>query len=386
MGHYAEIMEKQKKLLFIIVVMFWFAQYVYVPYQTPYLLAEQVTFSMTGIIIGVYGFSQLALRMPVGIMADKNGNHKLFIILGMAATILASVCRLSLSSEKGFLLGNILSGIASATWVSFMILYASFFSKLQLQKAMGLIIAANNIGVLIGFILATILYEMYGMRLLCYLSVISGVIGLILSVFLKRTRYSNEKISVKELVTVYHNKRLIFFSLIALIQQGILMSTCMSFTMQMADKYGASSLQIGMMSIIYIIAAVVSSYFAASNIAQRKSPGFWISFTMALVSLYCFAIPHLKVNWMIFFQIFMGMSSGILFSFCTSEALKEIPDRKRSTAMGFFQAVYAVGMTALPIIAGVIAQIYGIEILFYVEGLFAVAGILAMISYGREFI
>lgn len=76
----------QKNLLLIIVVLFWFAQYVYVPFQTPYLSTMQVSSSMIGIIIGTYGFSQMILRMPIGIMADKNGRHKLFIILGVTAS------------------------------------------------------------------------------------------------------------------------------------------------------------------------------------------------------------------------------------------------------------------------------------------------------------
>lgn len=43
----------QKNLLLIIVVLFWFAQYVYVPFQTPYLSTMQVSSSMIGIIIGM---------------------------------------------------------------------------------------------------------------------------------------------------------------------------------------------------------------------------------------------------------------------------------------------------------------------------------------------
>lgn len=87
-----------------IVVLFWFAQYVYVPFQTPYLIGMQVSSSMVGIIIGIYGFSQMALRMPIGIMADKNGHHKFFIIVGVASSALASIFRILLSPEIGFLL------------------------------------------------------------------------------------------------------------------------------------------------------------------------------------------------------------------------------------------------------------------------------------------
>ena len=159
----------QKNLLIAIVVLFWFAQYVYVPFQTPYLIGMQVSSSMVGIIIGIYGFSQMALRMPIGIMADKNGHHKFFIIVGVASSALASIFRILLSPEIGFFIGNILSGLASAIWISFMVLYASYFTKENLQKAMGLIIAANNIGVLGGFVISTLLYNYLGMNFLCLL-------------------------------------------------------------------------------------------------------------------------------------------------------------------------------------------------------------------------
>ena len=48
------------------------------------------------------------------------------------------------------------------------------------------------------------------------------------------------------------------------------------------------------------------------------------------------------------FQVLPGMATGILFSYATSEAMQGVPGEQRSTAMGFFQAVYAVGMTTFP--------------------------------------
>ncbi|WP_330998055.1 MFS transporter [Pectinatus haikarae] len=363
--------------------MFWFAQYVYVPYQTPYLLMNQVAFSATGIIMGAYGFSQLVLRMPIGVMADKNGNHKLFIIIGVAASALASVFRLTMPPETGFFWGNILSGLASAMWLSFMLLYSEFFRKEHMQKAMGLMMTANSIGIFMGFMLSTILYGAYGMNLLCYLSVIAGGTAMFLSFFLKSADSHNKTVSVKNLLTVYWNKRLIFFGLLVFIQQGILMSTCMSFTMQIAQQNGASSIQIGMLSLVYILSAIFFSYFASSKLAQKQSPMFWLLTTMLLMAVYCFSVPHLKTDLIIIFQILMGMSTGILVSFCTFEAIKEIPQGKRSTAMGYFQAIFAAGMTILPALAGKIAENYGVQFSFYAEGIIAVAGAVLTVYYYR---
>lgn len=60
----------KQKILFIAVIFFWFAQYVYIPYQTPYLTMIQTSTSFIGIIIGSYGISQMVLRLPVGLLAN----------------------------------------------------------------------------------------------------------------------------------------------------------------------------------------------------------------------------------------------------------------------------------------------------------------------------
>ncbi len=47
-----------------------------------------------------------------------------------------------------------------------------------------------------------------------------------------------------------------------------------------------------------------------------------------------------------------------------SLALGAITPEQRATAMGFFQSLYALGMTAGPIISGLLAQELGLNIVF----------------------
>lgn len=95
-----------------------------------------------------------------------------------------------------------------------MILYASYFTCENLQRAMGLIIAANNIGVLGGFILSTLTYNQFGMNFLCLLSICSGIPAILLSFGLREQKTTKEKITpkVSDLIKVYADKRL--FSLL----------------------------------------------------------------------------------------------------------------------------------------------------------------------------
>ncbi|MEH7495634.1 MFS transporter [Neobacillus niacini] len=349
---------RQTSLILWIVMFFWFAQYVYVPFQTTYLLLAHISSNLVGAIIGAYGISQLMLRLPVGILADLSSNHKLFIILGTFFAGTASLFRILLPDENGFLIANILSGTASATWISFMILYMSFFSKGDQTRATSKIIMANNIGMLLGFVTSTFLYDMVGMMVICAFSFGAGLIACILSFFLHTTKPTIQpKIGVMELLQVTKDKNLLLYSCLALVQQGVQMSTTMSFTNQIIQDLGATNMIIGFSSIIYMISAVFFAKLASTKFLELLTKKQWIYSSFLLLGMYCLLVPQMDSIFLVcLLQLIPGMGTGILFSLLTSEALQTIPIQKRSTALGFFQAVYAIGMTLFPIISGSIYE------------------------------
>jgi len=348
----------QASLILWIVVCFWFAQYVYIPYQTTYLLLAHISSNLVGIIIGAYGISQLLLRLPVGILADLSSNHKFFIILGSFFAGAASLFRILLPDEVGFLIANILSGTASATWISFMILYMSFFKKEDQTRATSKIIMANNTGILLGFVTSTFLYGSVGMVVICAFSAAAGLIACLLSFFLHTTKPTGQpKVRVSELLQVLKDKNLLLYSCLALVQQGVQMATTMSFTNQIIKDLGATNMEIGFSSIIYMISAVLFAKLASTKFLERLTKKQWIYSSFLLLGIYCLLVPQSSSIFIVcLLQLIPGMGTGILFSLITSEALQSIPQQKRSTAMGFFQAVYAIGMTTFPIISGSIYE------------------------------
>ncbi|GIN63290.1 MFS transporter [Robertmurraya siralis] len=337
---------------------FWFAQYVYVPYQTTYLLLAHISSNLVGTIIGAYGISQLVLRLPVGILADLSSNHKLFIILGSFFAGAASLFRILLPDDIGFLIANILSGTASATWISFMILYMSFFTKGDQTRATSKIIMANNSGMLLGFVTSTFLYDIVGMMVICAFSLGAGLIACVLSFFLHATKPSIQpKIGVIELLQVIKDKNLLLYSCLALVQQGVQMATTMSFTNQIIQDLGATNMVIGFSSIIYMLSAVLFAKLASTRFLELLTKKQWIYSSFLLLGIYCLMVPQTGSIFIVcFLQLIPGMGTGILFSLLNSEAIKSIPQQKRSTAMGFFQAIYALGMTTFPIISGSIYE------------------------------
>lgn len=377
----------QKLLLLIIVAFFWFSQYVYIPFQNPYLSACNVSTNMIGIIIGAYGISQCLLRLPVGVFADSVNKHKIFILSGIFFAGLASLIRIFYPGGNGFLIANILSGISSSTWISYMVHYTNFFSIKQQQKATSMIILVNNLGMLLGFVMSTLFYEKLGMTTLCIMSVSSSAIGTILALNIKEHNSNkiHKKTSIKNYLSICMDKRLIFFSFMALIQQGIQMSTTMSFTTQILKNLGSSSTIIGLSSIFYMLCAVTFSGFASTKFCTKYGPKFWIPLVFLLISVYCFLVPTVKnINIIFILQLLPGISTGILLSYLTSESMKNVPKHQKSTAMGFFQAIYAIGMSIFPMLVGKISDYISIQYGYFTLAFIAIMASILSYTYYKK--
>lgn len=353
--------------------------YVYIPYQTTYLKVIGTASNQIGIIVGAYGISQMLLRFPVGILADRQNYHKVFILTGGGAAAIASVFRIFLNDSLGFFIGNIFSGLASAMWISFMVLYMSYYPDDKQREATGKIVFANNIGMLGGFIISTLLYQIVGMLVICGFSVFAGLVcmGFALSLTTVKSELKN-KVKLSTQLALWHRKRLILLSVLALIQQGIQAATAMSFSMQIITGLGGTLKEVGIASTIYMISAVLWAKFSSSKQCERISVKGLIPVIFIVNAAYLLLMPQAnQVSQIYVLQIMPGMATGLLFSSLTAEAMKGIDQEIKSTAMGLYQTVYAIGMTLLPMVGGVIVQEVSMKIAYRV---FAVICLFAAVA------
>ena len=377
---------KQPKILLLIITLFWFTQYIHIPFQTVYLSTLNISSQMIGIIIGVYGIAQLALRIPVGISADRNGNHKLFIIIGMLAAFLGALFRVMMPNGIGFFIANLLSGIASAMWISFMVLYTNFFSKDEQRIATTRAILANAIGLLLAFISSTVLYHALGMVYINALGIITGMIGLSFALTLEKVEPKLDILPVSALLSVLKNKKLILFSGLALVKFGVQIATVMSFTSHILRDLEAGNIWIGGSTIIFMVSSVIFARIASTkSFVSRFSRKLLIPTIFGALTIYCILIPNSVFIWQIFIlQTLPGLASGVLIALLTAEAMSEIPLEKKSTAMGCFQAIYAIGMTLFPAISGALAQIWSMKYAFYFLAATCFIATLIVISYYKS--
>lgn len=366
---------KQSRTILIVTLFYWFAQYVYVPYQTPYLTSIQTSSSFIGLVVGAYGLNQMLLRFPIGVAADKGINHKILITAGPLLAGGSSLIRILVPNGTGYLIANIISGMSSAVWLSFIAAFLYLNQNMTKTKAMGILIMFNNIGMLMGFLGSTFIYPLTNMKFICGLSFVSGIIGAIFALTLKHQNYQsrNKNNSIWQLASVVKNKELLLYSFLALIQQGIQMSTTMSFTNNVIKGIGAPSYCEGAASIIYMIAAVLFAKITTSKYLDLLSKKAWIVISFILLGAYCLLMPYMTNIWIIFLmQLIPGMGTGILFSLLNSKAIAHVDPNKISGGMGTFQAIYAIGVTFFPIISGVLKRNYSLAFAFMVLGIISI--------------
>jgi len=369
--------EKLKRVIFIITTsLFWFSLYTYVPIFPGYIENSGVSHSMVGIIIGSYGFSQMVIRIPLGILSDRLNKRKLFIILGIVFSIISGVGLWLFSSAWAMLIFRTLAGVAAASWVTFSVLFSSYYRSDEAPKATGYILAANNLGQVLAMFAGSNAAEIYGARSSFLLAASAAVLAVILGLFIRENReISRKPVSFKELLSICKSGNLIVMSVLAILSQFISYATVYGFTPIIAESLGANSVLLGLLSTLSILpgipAGALSGSFFAGKLGERKT----LFLGFAVTALSCLSIPFVKsLAVLIVTQVIGGFGKGVTIPLLMGLCIKNVEENKRGSAMGFFQAIYGLGMFAGPVVVGFISDNVSLDAGFYFT---AVIGIIA---------
>ena len=72
-------------------------------------------------------------------------------------------------------------------------------------------------------------------------------------------------------------------------------------------------------------------------------------------------------------QAIAGFGRGLSFTLLMGMSIKHMPADKRATAMGFFQAIYGLGMFIGPVLMGIIGDYFSLNEGFIVLGVLGLA-------------
>ena len=347
-----------RAILFIVTVVFWFAQYAYTPYVNPQLITMGTTASVMGLIGGAYGFTQFILRIPVGISADR-WQMKFFICAGSSCTGLAALCMLIFHNPAGFLVGRALGGVAASSWVPYSVLYASYYKPDQATRSITMINLANQLGRLISFLTAGFLASRFGPQSAFLVSAIGGFLAFGLSLFVHedKTPSEREPLTIRELLAVGKERNLLVASALAICVQLISFATFSTFTMNHAVIIGATPAHLGYMQITLCLPAIILSYCLSKFILQKVDAKKLVILGFIVTAGYCLLVTYTISMWQLYLvQILGGIGNTLTFSLLMGMCVLRIAAEKRGAAMGFFQSIYGIGMTMGPLVMGLLTD------------------------------
>lgn len=372
-------------LIYIVTTLFWFSTYIYTPMLPTYIKSLGASYFLVGLILGCYGVGQMLLRVPIGILSDRLNKRKVFISLGLVSLLISSLGMYFFKNPLLILVFRSFSGVASAFWVIFTVLYSSYFAESEATKAMGVLSAFCNGGILLGLLSGGFIVREFSIKVVFIVSVITAVIGLVFSFAISEKRVERKPIEVKELFMVVHDSNFIAVSVIGVICQFVSFATVYGFTPVVAENLGASDFQIAMLTAISALPSVIGSALSGSFFAKRFGENKTMVYGLILAALSCCIIPFAP-NMMILSisQFFGGFGTGTVFPLLMGLSIKNVSGDKRATAMGIFQSVYGLGMFMGPTVVGALSDGIGIRWGFITIGAVALSGVFISMLYKQD--
>ena len=399
---------QNEKLMLLAVFFFWFSVYTYPSFLTSYAVNElKATSTIAGMIVGSYGLTQMAFRIPLGILSDVLKKRKPFIMFGFGFSILASAGLTFTALQAGkenvpqglaiaALVFRGVSGITAATWVQFTVLYSANYEGEQVSAAMSRIVVpqcgSQILAMLLGAQLAGNAGEVYAFLL----ASAAGIIGLIIMARVREQRPTGEPLTLRGLAEVARNRSLIWGTLQATLYQMVSWSTALGFVQNWArEVIGLTTAQLGYLSVANLLPNMILSRYSGTRLLRRFGRRAVLAAGFLLLATACFLYPRThSLGSLLAVQALLGSGIGLIMPLTMSSAIEEIPDEKRGAAMGIYQAVYGLGMFIGPVLAGMVIErfsangsggndvIPGYTAVFYMAMIIAVIGFVLVLLSG----
>ncbi len=312
---------------------------------------------MVGMVLSAYAILQVLLRIPIGIWSDRLGRRKPLVAGGIIFTSLGAL-GLGLSATPWLLfLSRMFTGIGTASWVVFPLYFSAYYSLNDSGKAIGLINFVRSIALIAATAGSGFIAEGLGLSKPFFLADVLGVFALLALTSIKETPIRQTLIpSWRSSLSVAARPLLLAVSLMAVLLNFAVFSGVFGFIPIYAAEIGASSSELGlitMMNLGFSALGALSAVWVWERVGYRSTT-LW---SALLISLSLFAIPFITtIPLLMAVQISCGLGSGVLTTLFMVLSIHGLPQQQQATAIGIYQAIYAIGMLVGPLTSGFLSS------------------------------
>lgn len=376
--------KRDSRLFFLVIVfMFWFSSYIYVPVLSPYVEHLGASYVMVGTVLGVYGLMQILFRLPIGVGSDYLNRRRPFIYLGLIASGVSCLLFMAGAKPGWALAARAVSGIAASAWVVYSVMFSGYFPKEEAGKAMAMLQFTTVIAQLASMMISGYMVEHWGWNAPFAVGGIVAAAALLLAMWLPEQKQDKREnaIQLKDLAAVLKEPLLVKVSLLSVLAHCVLFITMFGYTPNQALDIGASKESLGWLTLAFMLPHAFATLYGSRLFGRLLGDRGTLLLGFAGSALFTLLIPSMPSLWALCVtQVGNGFMQGLIFPLLLGKSVSGIAPYKRATAMGFYQAVYAVGMSGGPFVAGWMSSAYGLNGGFWLGGIAAtIAAVLSWI-------
>lgn len=379
---------KYDHLFFVIITfIYWFSLYIYVPVFVEYLDFLGGSASLVGLIVGSYGIMQILLRLPIGIVSDKMKIRKPFIILGLATAVISCFGFALTESLTFAFVSRVISGVTASMWVAFTVLYASYFKPEDATKAMGNIQFITVSSQLLSMGISGYLVSEWGWKAPFWIGGFLGCIGILMSLSVKESKSQavQKKIELEELREIGRETIVLKAALLSALAHSVLFITMFGYAPTYALDLGATEESLIILVFCFMIPHALAPIVSGKFFIGRFNKWTILFYGFLGTCIFSAIIPLISSLELLYIsQVFNGFAQGLTIPLLMGMAIQTISAEKRATAMGLFQAVYAIGIFIGPFIAGMFSHTFYFAAVFYVAGMAGFIGLMLTIYWRRR--
>lgn len=328
--------------------------------------------ALIGAAIGIYGFTQASLQIPMGMISDRVG-RKPVIIFGLVLFALGSVICANADSISTLIIGRAIQG-AGAIASTLMALLSDVTTEQNRTKAMAMVGISIGASFMLSLILGPILFEWVALSGLFYLSFAFSILGMALVYWAvpNVTQHSFRRDTTPSAVAlggVLKDSGLRFLNISIFLLHGSLTALFVAIPTMLIARY---DLALGQHSILYLIIMAVAFIAMLPLIIAAEGRGKMkqvLTLVMAVLGATTLLMEWAQQLWLFavgvccFFIAFNTLEATL-----PSVVSKLAPVGYRGTAMGVFSTHQFMGAFVGGAGGGWLLQHTSVTVLFSVIG------------------
>ena len=323
---------------------------------------------LLGICLGIYGLTQAALQIPLGLLSDKIGRRPV-IIGGLLVFVLGSLVAASAESSAGLILGRAIQG-AGAIASTLMALVSDLTGEENRTKAMATIGASIGVSFMLAMVLGPLIALSMGLPGVFWVTALLGCLGIIIfvrwvpqAILVQRNRETQTDLQqLRELLKEPNLLRL-NFGIFAL--HLILMAAFVVIPVLLSEELGIGGDDLWWVYLVLLgggFVAMLPVMIAGEKLQRQKLSftGGVACVTLAMLLLGLFRGPLLTpIMLLLFFAAFNLLEASL-----PSWLSKVCPAGRKGTAMGIYSTSQFFGAFVGGVLGGWSVQQFGVDSLF----------------------